>query len=312
LPDHRRDRPVAGRALLAALVALLGICLVPAAAAAERVGVVVTVTLNTRAQEARRLADALGSALLDQLDIDVVAGREAERRLPPGGVPDTCVVDSACQQDVGRRLDADQLLLLAVVRVGARVQIDATWVNVATGRTASRPRILLHDGQSPSKVFADAVFELMPDAALRMGAGRRRAGERTAAGDQPASGPAAELAAPAPRHVTTGVWIAGGLGAGALLASGVFAADAMRRHRDLDASGCADTPCSISDIDAVDTRARVADVLLGVGVIAGVTAVVLYWQSGAPGAEQTAGQHRPRLDVVATDRSMSLTWGGSF
>lgn len=299
---------------LAALAALLGICLVPAAAAAERVGVVVTVTLNTRAQEARRLADALGSALLDQLDIDVVAGRETERRLPPGGVPDTCVVDSACQQDVGRRLDADQLLLLAVVRVGARVQIDATWVHVATGRTASRPRILIHDGQSTSKVFADAVFELMPDAALRMGAGRRRAGERTAAGDQPASEPANELAAPAPvpRHVTPGVWIAGGLAAGALLASGVFAADAMRRHRDLDASGCADTPCPISDIEAVDTRARVADVLLGVGVIAGVTAVVLYWQSSEPGAEQTVSQRRPRLDVVATDRSMSLTWGGSF
>lgn len=300
--------------VLAALVALLGICVVPAVAAAERVGVVVTVTLNTRAREARRLADALGSALLDQLDIDVVAGREAERRLPPGGVPDTCVVDSACQQDVARRLDADQLLLLAVVRVGARVQIDATWVHVATGRTASRPRILLHDGQSTSKVLAEAVFELMPDAALRMGAGRRRAGERTAAGDQPAAEPAAELAAPAPvpRHVTTGVWITGGLAAGALLASGVFAADAMRRHRDLDASGCADTPCSISDIEAVDTRARVADVLLGVGVIAGVTAVVLYWQSGEPGAEQTVGQRRPRLDVVATDRSMSLTWGGSF
>lgn len=311
MPDHRRARPIAAGALLAALAALLGVCLAPAAAAAERVGVVVAVTLNTRAREARRLADALGSALLDQLDIDVVAGREAERRLPPGGVPDTCVVDSACQQDVARRLDADQLLLLAVVRVGARVQIDATWVHVATGRTASRPRILLHDGQSTSNVLADAVFELMPDAALRMGAGRRRAGERAAAA---ASQPATELARPAPqpRRFTPGVWVAGSIGAGALVASGVFAADAMRRHRDLDAHGCADMPCSIAEIDAVDTRARVADVLLGVGVAAGVTAVVLYWWSSEPGSEQTLGLRRPRLDVVATDRVMSVTWGGSF
>jgi hypothetical protein len=299
-------------ACLVAVAALLGICLVPAVAAAERVGVVVAVTVNTRAHEARRLADALGSALLDQLDIDVVAGREAERRLPPGGVPDTCVVDSACQQDVARRLDADQLLLLAVVRVGARVQIDATWVHVATGRTASRPRILIRDGQSTSKVLADAVFELMPDAALRMGSGRRRAGERTA--PAASSQPAAELTPPAPqpRRFTTGVWIAGGIGAGALLAGGVFGIDAMRRHRDLDARGCADTPCSISDIDAVDTRARVADVLLGAGVVAGITAAVLYWQSGASASEQAMSLGRPRLDVVATERGVSLTWGGSF
>ena len=283
----------------------------PAVAAAERVGVVVAVTVNTRAREAQRLADALGAALLDQLDIDVVAGREAERRLPPEGVPDTCVVDSACQQDVARRLEADQLLLLAVVRVGKRVQIDATWVHVATGRTASRPRILLQDGQSTKDVLADAVFELMPDAALRMGSGRRRAGEPTAPG---ASLPAAELVRPAPqpRRMTAGAWIAGGIGVGALAASGMFALDATRRYRDLDAGGCADMACSISDIDAVDSRALVTDVLLGVGVAAGITAVVLYWRSGAPASEQTVGLRRPRLDVAATAGGMAITWGGWF
>jgi hypothetical protein len=309
LPDHRRARPIAAGAPLAALLALLGICLVPAAAAAERVGVVVAVTINTRKHEARRLADALGSALLDQLDIDVVAGREAERRLPPEGVPDTCVVDAECQRDVARRLEADQLLLLAVVRVGARVQLDATWVHVASGRTASRPRILLHDGRSARKVFTAAVLELMPDAALRMG--RRGASERGAS-ERTAPAVAIESARPASRgrHATPGVWVTGTFGAAALVVSGLFAADALRRHRDLEARGCANMPCPIADIDAVDARTRVADVLLGVSVVAGVTAVVLYWRSSEP--ERAVSLGRPRLDVMATDHGLGISWGGIF
>lgn len=304
MPDHRRARPIAARAPLAALLALLAICLVPVAAAAERVGVVVAVTVNTRKHEARRLADVLGSALLDQLDIDVVAGSEAERRLPPEGVPDTCVVDTACQRDVARRLEADQLLLLAVVRVGARVQLDATWVHVASGRTASRPRILLQDGRSARKVFADAVFELMPDAALRMG--RSDASGRTA--------PAAvtEIARPASRgrHATPGVWVTGTFGAAALVVSGLFAANAWDRHRDLEDRGCADMRCPMDEIDAVEARTRIADALLGVSVVAGVTAVVLYWRSSEP--EPAIGLGRSRLDVMATDHGLGLSWGGIF
>ena len=288
---------------------LLGLCLGPVAASAERLGVVVAVTVNTRKHEARRLADALGSALLDQLDIDVVAGSEAERRLPPEGVPDTCVVDTACQRDVARRLEADQLLLLAVVRVGARVQLDATWVHVASGRTASRPRILLQDGQRARKVFADAVFELMPDAALRMG-GRDGAGRDASGRTAPAA--ATEIARPASRgrHPTPGVWVTGTFGAAALVVSGLFAADALDRHRDLEERGCAEMACPMADIDAVDARTRIADVLLGVGVVAGVTAVVLYLRSSEP--EQAISLGRPRLDVMATDHGLGISWGGIF
>jgi hypothetical protein len=309
LPDHRRARPIAR---LAALVALLGIWLMPPAARAERVGVVVAAAVNTHRGEDERLATELGRALREQLDIDVVAGSEAERRLPSGGVPDTCVVDSACQRDVAGRLAADQLLILAVVRVGARVQIDTTWVDATTGRTASRTRILIHDNGKPARtVFAGAAFELLPDAALRIG----EAGRPGRGGGSDAAGAALSQTAPRPsRRLTPGVWVAGGISAGALLAGGIVAIDAVRRHRDLDARGCDDMTCPRADIDAVDTRARLADALFGVGLVAGVTAGVLYWRSSRtePAHAARSGSPGMHMDVTATRHGLAITWGGHF
>jgi hypothetical protein len=297
---------------LAALAALLGIWLMPPAAHAERVGVVVATRVNTHQGEAERLASALGQALLEQLDIDVVAGSEAERRLPPGGVPDTCVVDIACQRDIAGRLAADQLLILAVVRVGTRVQVDTTWVNVTTGRTASRARIMIHDnGKRAHKVFADAVFDLMPDAALRIGATRR---SKRAPAPDPAS---AMISQPAPvpsRQLTTGVWVAGGISAGALLAGSIVAVDAVRRHRDLVERGCVEMLCPEADINAVDTRTRLADALFGAGLVAGVTAGVLYWKSSRAEPTRAARLGPPdmHMDVTASRHGLSITWGGHF
>jgi hypothetical protein len=312
LSDHRRARPVDARARLAALAALLGILSMPLAAHAERVGIVVAATVNTHKGEAERLANALGRALLEQLDIDVVAGSEAARRLPPGGVPDTCVVDSDCQLDVARRLGADQLLILAVVRVGARVQIDTTWVEVASGRTASRARILVQDrGRPARKVFADAVFELLPDAALRISAPRREAATSEVA--EPAGAPITQTAVTSSRRVTTGVWVAGGLGAAALVVGSVSAISATRRHSELEERGCDLMPCPDADIDAVDTRTRLADAMFGVGLVAGVTAGILYWSSSPSDAAQVARlRPRPGLDVKATGQGFAITWGGRF
>lgn len=307
--DHRRARSLAARARLVALAVLAGLCLAVPAVRAERVGVVVAATVNTRPDEPERLASALGKALRERLDIDVVAGSEAQRRLPPDGVPDTCVIDAACQRDVAGRLDADQLLILAVVRVGERVQIDATWVHVATGRTASRERILVQDGGAPaSRVFAAAARVLLPDAAPRPGA--------SGAGD-PASA-AVQPAARSTRRITPGVWVAGSASAGALLAGGLFALDAVRRHRELEARGCADVSCPRGDIDAVDTRARLADVLFGVSLVAGVTAGVLYWASAQAEPARSARRvplgtdRHTYMDVTATRHGLSITWGGSF
>lgn len=300
-------------ARLLLVAALAGVWLLPAGARAERVGVVVAAQVNTRGDEARELAAALGRALRARLAVDVVAGDEAARRLPPGGVPDTCVADTGCQRDVARRLDADQLLLLAVVRVGTRVQVDATWVDVARGRTASRPRILVEDGGSPAAaVFTMAASVLLPEAAPR--APRAPRGSRDAAGpDATSAGPVAPAPARTGRRLTTGTWIAASAGAAALVAGGVIGVDALRRHRALDDRGCARVACPDGDIDAVDTRAMIADALLGAGVIAAVTAALLYWSSDEPGPERsmTSGPGLG-IDLGGAGRGVAITWGGRF
>jgi hypothetical protein len=244
----------------------------------------------------------------------VVAGSEAARRLPPGGVPDTCVVDSACQRDVAGRLAADQLLILAVVRVGARVQIDTTWVDATTGRTASRARITILDNGKPArKVFAGAVFDLLPDAALRI-RDTGRAGRGAGGPDAAGAGPWQQPAARPSRRLTPGVWVAGAISAGALFAGGIVAIDAVRRHSDLDARGCDDMTCPRADIDAVDTRARLADALFGVGLVAGVTAGVLYWRSSQTEPTHAARPGSPsmNMDVTATRHGLAITWEGHF
>ncbi|WP_428268285.1 hypothetical protein [Haliangium sp.] len=295
--------PALALAVGAALVALAW----PAAARAERVGVVVVATVNTHGSEADELSDSLGHALRARLDVDVIAGAEVTRRLPPEGMPETCVADAACQRDLARRLEADQLLLLAVVRVGTRVQIDITWVDPASGRTASRDRVRLEDGAAVAEVFEAAAAALLPDAAPR-----------------PEAAPAAVVAAPARapepplppprRHLTTGVWIAAGVGVAALATGAVVGGDAWRRYRDLDEDGCGQRPCALADIEAVDDRALAADALVLVGVVAGATAAILYWRSGSA-REPTAARARPdpvHLSISPRAGGLQVGLGGRF
>lgn len=135
----------------AAAAAVL-VCLGVAPALAQkpaRVGIVVAVAVADADGEAEALAAALGQALRQRLAVDTVAGPEVARRLPDG-VPPDCVATDACVREVARRLDADELLFLVVVRVGQRVQIDPTWVNVATGASNARAALQVEDGRRVS------------------------------------------------------------------------------------------------------------------------------------------------------------------
>ena len=46
---------------------------------------------------------ALGAVIHKHFPVDVIAGAETERRLPPEGVSARCVADIECRQDLGRR-----------------------------------------------------------------------------------------------------------------------------------------------------------------------------------------------------------------
>lgn len=100
------------------------------------------------------------------------------------------------------------------------------------------------------------------------------------AADTPALAPA--LPAPRSRSVPIASWVAGGASVAAL---GVFAYFGGQGIGDRSRLGC-DVGCSASDKRAVDAKFLVADVALGLAVVALGAAVVIYLVH--PAAQQTA------------------------
>jgi hypothetical protein len=253
----------------------------PAAAdETRRIGIVVTVQVNVSAELADRLATELGDALRAERPVDVIAGRETTRRLPPEGLADDCVARSDCRNELGRRLDADELLLLVLVELGDRIQIDATWANVASGKVTSRPQIVLEPGADRRQVFIDAAplllphikkprFEVSPDIVI----------VRQAAGS----------ASPG-RHMTTATWIASGVAAGALVGAAVFALSAQRKFSTLENDGCRDMACDVNEIDSLRRHSLAADVLFAVAATGAATALVLYLRSADDAPREPASQ----------------------
>jgi hypothetical protein len=291
---------------------------VPAGVRADpppRVGVVAAVTVNVTAEEAAEVASALAEALQEELVVDVIVGEEVSKRLPDGGLSDVCVVDPECVRDLGERLGADQLLVLAIVRVGTHLQIDPTVVDVASGRTASQAPVRLD-------ADADAVTAFRAIAGrLVAGATKRSAIAETDTADEVA--PPAVTPALVPndragaeggvsdvvtrggrdRHMTTGAWVAGGVGAASLIAGVGFAAKARSGFQDLEDKGCDQVACDQGEIDRVSRDALLADVLVGVGLAAGVTAAILYLRSGTEAKE---------VRVSASPDGVMFAVGGRF
>src|SRR5687768_14706409 len=108
-----------------------------------RVAIVVELTVNVAPDRAEQLSAALADALHRELEVDAVGGADVARRLPDGGVPEECLAKKECIADLAHRLDATELLFLAMVQVGADIQIDASWASVTTGEVVSRPRVEL-------------------------------------------------------------------------------------------------------------------------------------------------------------------------
>jgi len=255
-----------------------------------RVGVVIATRVNVTEAEADALGSALGDALRDQLIVDVVAGAESRRRLPPGGMAEDCVAQPGCVDDVGERLGADELLFLVVVRIGPRVQIDSTWARPDTEQVDSRAALVIEDGkQGAPMVFARAARRLLPEAPVRLV-------NAPLAGDHGSRG----------RRITRGVGIAGAVSLAAL-AGGIGLALAARSDYDeLEADGCAQAACPGVDerVDSMENKALAADVLFGASAAAAGVAVILYFASGS-------GEESP-VRVGADPHGAHVWLGGRF
>ena len=132
----------AGVRTLLGIFAVAAVVVVAARAAAadpHRVGVIPSVEVNVDARRAEALTGTMADALRDKLVIDAIGGADVIRRLPDAGLPDDCVAQPACISQIGARLEVDELLFLVIVQVGHTIQIDATWADVATGKTVARP-----------------------------------------------------------------------------------------------------------------------------------------------------------------------------
>ena len=244
----------AGRALTLAVVAL-GLAATSAAAGpTPRVAVIVGESLGVEVPAADPLGAERASALNARLVVDASGGADVARRLPPAGLPDECLSTAACVADLGARLSADRLLVLAVVKSGAAVQIDATMIEVATAAGTPLPRLQLADLGAAPAAFADAATRYLPGAAVRTQAVVVGGGGSH-------------------RPVKPVVWAVGGAGLAAIAGAGVLGLTIKSRY---DRCNDVDQACDDATKDGLHRRAIIADVALGAGLAAVAVAVVLY------------------------------------
>lgn len=302
-------RAVVARIATAAALGLLALAVGAAPAAAEsvrRVGIVVTTLVNVSDDQARELASTLGEVLHERLVVDVIAGAETERRLPDGGVQAGCVADTDCRQDLGRRLDAEEILLLVMVGAGPRVKVDPTWVHVASGKITSRPAFEIGPGDDVGALLAQAAPTLLPHLATR---DREREGP-----DVVVVTPG--VAAQGGRRLRPSTMILAGASAGALIGASVFALSSRRKFDTLDEDGCRVMPCSKRDIDSLRRDALLADVFFGVAVVTAGAAITMYLldEGDPPAAPPQAGAElgHPSVTIGPGPGTLGVSLGGVF
>jgi hypothetical protein len=278
----------------------------PAPAAAEkvrRVGIVVTTKVNVSDAQVSQVSTTLGEIVQARFDADVIAGADAVRRLPPQGVSTRCVADVECRLELGRRLDAEELLLLVMVGAGDGVQIDPTWVDVASGRVNSRPAIEIKAGDDVRAVLERAAPALLPHLRQRSSEPTPEPREREVV----VFTPGGQADTGSQRRFTPATWVATGVGAGALIGATVFSLSSRRKFDTLDGDGCRRMPCSKDDIDSLRRDAILADVFFGTAIVA-AGAVVVLWvtsESDAPAAPS-------KLSVGPGPGGVGLSLGGTF
>jgi hypothetical protein len=257
----------------------------PGVAPSPKVAIVVEVAVGVEPGRASEIASALARALNAQLEVDARGGAAVETRL--GSLADGCLAQPACVTDVARRLEVEQLLFIALVQLGDQLQIDASWMDASGAQAASRPRIQLGPGDVADEVFRGRAVTLLPEARLR----------RTPDVLPPPPPPVPSARG---RHMSAATWTVAGIGAVGLGAGAVLGLSTRSKFIACERDGC--------DADARDslrTRGLLADVAVGVGAAAAITATVLYLRSArrAPGVA---------IDVDASGSGASLTIGGRF
>lgn len=232
------------------------------------VAVVPGVAVNMDAARVDALSQDLADALKSELVIEAIGGLEVRRKLPADGVPPDCVATPACIEDVAQRLGANQLLFVVMVDTGGSgaVQIDTTWVDVATGNSASRPAIDIAVLTEAKSRFAAAATQLLPDAPVR---------------PKPVPGGGignTTMTDEVPRHFTTASYVTAGL---AVVGLGVGVGFGLRARSQFNDCDQPSAPCTDAQEDKIRTSALIADVGWFAALGGAVATAVLYATSGS-------------------------------
>jgi hypothetical protein len=255
------------RAFVLAIVSLAALATPAAAEAPIKVAVIPGIAVNVDAARVDALGQDLANALAAELEVEATGGLEVRRQLPADGLPPDCVAKQDCIADVAKRTGASQLLFMVVVDTGAggAVQIDSTWIDASSGRSASRPAIDLAPGADPKPRFVAAARAMLPDAKVR---------------PKPKAGIDGKMAPAVPRHYTRGAMFATG---GAVVGLGVgigFGLSARSKYKKCDTDLPPMTCNEESYKGSIRTRALIADVGWVVGISGVVATAILIATSG--------------------------------
>jgi hypothetical protein len=254
-----------------------------------RVAVVPAIAVNVDSTRVDALGQDLAAALVTELVVDAVGGLEVRRRLPIDGLPPDCIASPACLTDVARRLDVSQLLFIAVVDTGpgGAIQLDSTWIDPATGKSASRPAIALAPGADPKPRFVSAARGLLPDAPVR---------------PKP-KGIDGRMSQAVPRHYTTGAKVMTGLAVAGLGVGVGFGLSARSQFKACDAEPPNPAPVGCDGKhDSIRRRALIADAGYAVAIGGTIATVVLIAISGK----------ESRLVVEPTPQGVAVSALGRF
>jgi hypothetical protein len=279
------------------LLAIALLLAMPALAHADRdtdrirVAIVPGIAVNLDAARVDALSQELAGALATELDVDAIGGLEVRRKLPAEGIPPDCVATPACVQDVGQRLGANQLLFVVMVDTGAggAVQIDSTWIDVASGQRASRPAIDIATIAEAKARFIAAAPKLLPDAPVR---------------EKPKPVDIGGMMTPAvPRHFTTPAKITAGV---AVVGLGLGIGMGLRARSLYNKCDSPMAMCDSGDEKSIRTAALVADLGYIVAIGGAVATGILF----ATSAEDARLIVAP--SVEGSGQGVSVTAMGRF
>lgn len=231
-----------------------------------KVAVVSGLAVNVETGRADALAQDLSEALAQELEVDTIGGLEVRRKLPEQ-LPPECVNTPACIADVAQRLHVDQLLFVVFVDSGT-LQMDSTWVDVATGKSVARTPIDVASNTDAKQKFAASATMLLPDAKVRV-----KPPTTIVVNKGGANG---KMSDEVPRHFTMASYATAGA---AIVGLGVgigFGLKARTHYNDCESS----LDCGSGARDGIRHVALIADIGYFVAIAGAVTTAVLFATSG--------------------------------